>query len=151
MPSLDQVIEEVLLLTQNSPFILLATTSDQIYKTFSEEPYLPHEYAEEGMWYAANCKLDKVFGVRDLSMNIRKGPHGLPMAVNWLNKARKHELWDSEADKARRLVKNAGWDSDSDRLVKVRMENILSHVKGIFFSFSLSCFLYTYVFLSNIN
>ncbi|EGF98144.1 uncharacterized protein MELLADRAFT_96134 [Melampsora larici-populina 98AG31] len=88
-------------------------------------------YEEEGMWYVANSKLDAVFGLRDGSLNIRKGPYGLKLVVNWLSKARKHEMWDSDEDKARRLVKPPGWDSASDNLVKIKMENILLHVKEL--------------------
>lgn len=139
MSSLDQVIEEVILLTENSPFIPPAATSDEIYKKFSDAPHLPPEYEEEGMWYVANCKLDAVFGVQEGSINIRKGPYGLKLVMKWLSEARKHHLWDSETDKARRLIEPAGWDSDSDRLLKVKMENILSYVKALINKKEMEC------------
>ncbi|EGG03477.1 uncharacterized protein MELLADRAFT_109324 [Melampsora larici-populina 98AG31] len=131
MPSLDQINEEIIRFTENSAAIPLGTTSDEIYKKFAEAPYLPPEYQEEGMWYAANCKLDALFGVREGSLNFRKGPYGLDLVVKWLNKARKHEMWDSEADKAKKLIKPPGWDSASDQIVKIKMERILSHLKEL--------------------
>ncbi|KAH9820620.1 hypothetical protein DFH28DRAFT_923901 [Melampsora americana] len=99
---------------EKSPFIPLATTPDEIYKKSSDAQYLPPEYEEEGMWYASNCKLDVVFSVRKGSINIQKGHYGLKLVMKWLSKACRHNIWDSEANKARRLIKLAGCDLASD-------------------------------------
>ncbi|EGG05907.1 uncharacterized protein MELLADRAFT_87639 [Melampsora larici-populina 98AG31] len=59
--------------------------------------------------------------------------------MKWLGEARKHDLWDSEVDKARRLVKPPGWESDSDQVVKVKMENILWLVKVLINKKGMDC------------
>lgn len=132
MPSLDQVMEEIILLTEKSHSISLGTKSDYIYQQFTEAPYLSPEDADEGMWYVANTKLDNVFGLNEGPIHIRKGPCGLQLVVNWIREAQKNEKWDSEADQAKKQLKKTGWDSASDQLVKVKMEKILTHVKGTF-------------------
>ncbi|EGG06106.1 uncharacterized protein MELLADRAFT_87473 [Melampsora larici-populina 98AG31] len=65
---------------------------------------------DEGMWYPVNTTLDAIFGVDCIKLEISKGPFGLPLVVEWVQQARKHHTWDG----------------DSDKLIKIKLDNIIS-------------------------
>ncbi|EGG09658.1 uncharacterized protein MELLADRAFT_95096 [Melampsora larici-populina 98AG31] len=130
MPLLNDVMKEALRLFEGCPMIATATCADEIYKTFSRPPYLPPEDADDGMWMTANQKLEDLFG-RDGQKNILKGPEGIALVIDWINKARKHPSWDSPVDKERRLHKKGNFDSGSDLLIKVKFERICTSVEEL--------------------
>lgn len=141
MPLLDEVMKEALRLVEECPVIATATGRDCIYDTFSQPPYLLPEDANEGVWMSVNKKLDGVFGSDTGHENFRKGPDGLALVIEWVNKAREHPSWDSPEDKERRIHKKGKYDSGSDLIIKFKFERICKRVKGkpsqLFFFFAI--------------
>lgn len=130
MPLLNDVMKEALRLVEDSPVISTATRADDIYRTFEHPPYLDPEDEEEGIWMSVNKQLDSLFGSDTGHSNIRKGPDGLALAIDWVNKAREHPSWDSQEDKERRTRKKGKYDSGSDLMVKLKFERICTNVKS---------------------
>ncbi|EGG08193.1 uncharacterized protein MELLADRAFT_84980 [Melampsora larici-populina 98AG31] len=105
MPLLNDVMKEALRLVEECPMIATATCMDNIYKKFSNPPYLPAEDVDEGIWMSVNKELDGLFGSENSHENIRKGPDGMLLVIEWVNKAREHPTWYSPEDKAQNIQK----------------------------------------------
>lgn len=111
MIPVDQTLQKIIDLSNHCPGLREGTREDQTYTSFSSAPVAD---ADEGMWYPVNTTLDAVFGTDCIKRNISKGPFGLPMVVDWVHKARKHHTWDG----------------DSEKLIQIKLENIVSALKG---------------------
>ncbi|EGF96897.1 uncharacterized protein MELLADRAFT_92522 [Melampsora larici-populina 98AG31] len=131
MTLLNDVMKEALCLVESSPKIVTATYKDEIYKRFSNPPDVDEDDVDEGIWMTVNRKLDALFGRDDGHKHILKGPEGISLVIDWVNEARKHPSWDSPEDKEKKLQKKGGFDSASDRLVKLKFERICSKVKEL--------------------
>ncbi|EGF98071.1 uncharacterized protein MELLADRAFT_96196 [Melampsora larici-populina 98AG31] len=129
MPLLNDVMKEALRLVEECPLISTATHTDEIYKSCSHSPSLPAADAEEGIWMTINKTLDNLFGSDTGIRNILKGPNGVALAIEWVNKGREHPSWDSAEEKNKRVNKKGKYDSQSDLLVKLKFEGIVEKVK----------------------
>lgn len=110
MLSFDQTLQKITTLCNQCPSLREGTRKDLTFKTFSNAPVA---HAEEGMWYSVNSTLDSVFGRDCIKKNISKGTFGLPLVVEWVQKAQKHHTWDG----------------DSEKLIRVKLDNIISALK----------------------
>lgn len=138
MPLLNDVMQEALHLVEACPLITTATQADKIYKSCSDLPTLPAADAEEGMWMTINKTLDSLFGSDTGITNILKGPNGVALAIDWVNKGREHPSWDSPEEKKRRINKKGKYDSQSDLLVKLKFERIIEKVKCKLYPYSIT-------------
>lgn len=138
MALLNDVMKEPLRHVEECPLITTATHTDEIYISCSQPPSLPAEDADDGIWWTINKKLDSLFGSDTGVRNILKGPKGMALAIEWVNKARKHPTWDTAEDKKRRMKKNGEYDSQSDLLVKLKFDRICEKVKGNHYIISIS-------------
>ncbi|EGG10901.1 uncharacterized protein MELLADRAFT_92264 [Melampsora larici-populina 98AG31] len=107
MLTFDQTLNKIIRLCDNCPALREGTRQDKTYMRFSNPPTADED---EGMWYPVNTTLDAVFGVDCIKLEISKGPFGLPLVVEWVQQARKHHTWDG----------------DSDKLIKIKLDNIIS-------------------------
>ncbi|KAH9820386.1 hypothetical protein DFH28DRAFT_1121611 [Melampsora americana] len=107
MLSLDQTLQRILELCNHCPSLWEGTREDPTFMRFSNAPVADDD---KGMWYPVNTTLDDVFGKDCIQINVSKGPFGLPMVVDWVQKAWKHHTWDA----------------DSEKLIKVKLDNIVS-------------------------
>ncbi|EGG12798.1 uncharacterized protein MELLADRAFT_87069 [Melampsora larici-populina 98AG31] len=110
MLSFEQTLQKITTLCNQCPSLREGTREDLTFKTFSNAPVTN---AEEGMWYSVNLTLDSVFGRDCIKKNISKGTFGLPLVVEWVRKAQKHQTWDG----------------DCDKLIRVKLDNIISALK----------------------
>lgn len=111
MLTFNQTLQKIEDLCNNCPGLREGTRKDQIYRTFCNAA-VPDD--DEGMWYSVNTDLDTAFGTDCIQKNISKGPLGLPMVVEWVRNARNHHTWDA----------------DCDKLVKIKLDNIITALKG---------------------
>lgn len=95
MPTFEELSADIVHLSQNCPFVPVATLNDPIYSGFQSNPQLTDE-DEEGMWPLVNGKMDTVFGVEVIEKNLRTGPYGLEKVIEWLGKARQHTSWQHD-------------------------------------------------------
>ncbi|EGG09577.1 uncharacterized protein MELLADRAFT_104123 [Melampsora larici-populina 98AG31] len=111
MLSVDQTLRKIENLCNHCPGLRKGTRADMIFRCFTQSP-VPDD---EGMWFVANTTLDSVFGRDCIKENLSKGTVGLPLVIEWIQNARKHH----------------SWDADSDKLIKVKLDNIVSALKDL--------------------
>ncbi|EGF98711.1 uncharacterized protein MELLADRAFT_95461 [Melampsora larici-populina 98AG31] len=113
MLSFNETLQKIEELRNHCPGLREGTRKDPTYMTFSNAAVAD---PDEGMWYSVNSNLDTVYGIDCINQNISKGRFGLPMVVIWIKDARKHHTWDA----------------DSDKLVKIKLDNIITALIGEF-------------------